>query len=435
MNADRTHSLDATAEPAAPTAEPTPATDRGPTAPAPAVRPLVWWWLISRAATVLLLVAEHFEVFGDVEYYHRSMVAIAGPGGIADTLREYPVPSIAVFTVPWLVTGAHLTAYAWTFLGFMLLIDAAFVTALWRRGGRRIGAGLRLWLWFVPALGPITLCRLDLVPAVLGAAALLVVARRASASALLAAAGAAVKLWPLALVPSLWLSRRRAGGGQWRLVAVFTVALASVFAVVLAWVGPARTLSPLTWQSDRSLQLESYAALPLLVAGVLRPGTWHSEYTRFFAFEVIGPGVPAMLAVSTVLTVLAVLLLAWLWLRAVRSATIAEDAPGLLALGTVGLMIITDKTFSPQYLIWLGALAAAHATVTSDAGTVTRHRLLLAIAVLTQVVYPNLYSWLTALQPAAVLLVATRDLAFVAWTAMVLYQFHQSTGRAVERRP
>ncbi|MBI1758205.1 MAG: DUF2029 domain-containing protein [Actinobacteria bacterium] len=400
--------------------------------------PTAWWlvrrWLPTRALTVLLLVPEVFRVFGDVSYYYRSMAGLFGRAGLGETLREYPVPSIGVFALPRLVVGDREVPYVWTFVGLMLLIDGAFSVALWRSAGHRPTPGLRLWLWFLPALGPITLCRLDLVPAVLAGGALVAVLRRPVLAGALVALGTAVKLWPAAIVPALWLHRGGGRRSRWWLLASGGVTAGAVLLAVAAIAGGTRLASPLTWQSDRSLQLESYSALPLLIAGAVRPDTWRSEYTRFFAFEVIGPGVSAMLVVSTALTALAVVGLAVLWLRAARAGRSAPAAPGLLAVGTVGLMIITDKTFSPQYLIWLGALTAALGVTATDAGTARLHRLLLLVAVLTQIVYPNLYSLLAELHPLAVALATLRDGTLVALTWLALHRFWTLTGRPVAGR-
>jgi len=400
------------------------------------------WWLVTRALTVFLLVPETFEVFGDIRYYLRNVTALLGGAGLDGTLPEYPVPSVGVFLVPRLVAGDHTRPYEWAFVALMLLVDAAFTAALWRAAGRRPAPGVRLWLWFLPALGPLTLCRLDLVPAVLAGGALIAVPRRPVLAGVLAALGAVVKLWPLAMVPALWLHRpepRGTGwprGGRWTLLAGFAVVAAGAVLAVLAVAGPARLVSPLTWQSDRGLQLESYLALPLLVADVFSPSHWHSEYTRFYAFEVVGPGVGVMLALASVAMVAAVAGLAMLWLRAARplwvrpAGTVPPAAVGLLATGTVCLMIITDKSFSPQYLIWLGALLAAMGVAAVDAETTRLNRLLLALAVLTQVVYPGMYGLLVNINPLAVVLVIARDalLVLLAWVA--LRRFWTLTGRA-----
>jgi hypothetical protein len=384
---------------------------------------LVRRWLATRALTVFLLVPETFEVLGDIRYYFRNVTALLAGGGLSGTLREYPAPSVGVFLLPRLVVGGHQGLYEVGFVTLMLAVDGAFCRALWRAAGRRPAPGVRVWLWFVPALGPLTFCRLDLVPAVLAGAALLAVARRPAWAGGLLGAGAAVKLWPLVLLPALWLHRQHQR--RWPLLAGFVLVAATAGVAVAAAAGADRLTSPLTWQADRSLQLESYLALPLLVAGMFSPHTWHSDYTRFLAFEVVGPGVGVLLALATAMSVLAVAVLAVLWLRAAlwsRAARrpVPPAAAGFLAIGTVCLLVITDKTLSPQYLVWVGALLAAMGVSAVDGQTAWVNRLMLAAAVLTQIVYPGMYGLLVNINPLAVVIVGARDAALVwlTWVAL-----------------
>ena len=69
--------------------------------------------------------------------------------------------------------------------------------------------------------------------------------------------------------------------------------------------GASRLFSPLTWQSGRGLQIESVWATPLMVARAFDPARWTVRYSTFQAYEVFGPGVSALLVVSTAATELA----------------------------------------------------------------------------------------------------------------------------------
>jgi len=379
-------------------------------------------WLVTRGLTVFLLVPQVFEVFGDVVHYFHGVDALLRGGPVAGVLPEYPAPALVVFGLPRLLTGDHLVLYVPAFMMLILAIDAAFSRVLWRATGWRSPddgrppAGLTLWLWLPPALGPLTVCRLDLVPAVLAGGALLAVTRRPALAGTLAALGAAVKLWPAVLVPALGLRR----AGRWRLLAAFAVTGGVVCLAVLALVGSDRLASPLTWQSDRSLQLESFAALPLLVAGAVSPGTWRVDYTRFFAFEVTGPGVSTMLTVAGAATLAAAVGLAGLWLRAARRRDTGPLAIGWLAVATVTLVIITDKTLSPQYLLWLGALLAVLGVTGRDGALPRATRLLLAGCLLTQLLYPTMYGLLIDINPVPVAILVARDvlLAQLGWLAV-----------------
>ena len=377
-------------------------------------------WVATRGLTLLLLIPEH-KVLGDVRYYFGQVDALFHGGGLGGTLREYPVPAVGFLALPRLVSGHWVLAYLAAFVLVMLAVDAALARGLFRAAGGP-APGVTLWLWVLPLLGPMIVCRFDLLPAALAAGALLVVAGRPALAGALVGLGAAVKLWPAALLPSLWLCRRR-----WRLLAAFGAVAGVAVLVVAALAGGTRLTSPLHWQGERGLQLEAYAALPLLVADLFRPDRWQVSYTRFYAFQVTGPGTDAAMTAATVAGGLAVLLLAVLWLRAARLRdAVPPGVVGLLGALTVCLIAVTDKTLSPQYLIWVAALLAV-VGVSAGPGDAPGARgdalprgttaLLLATCALTQVIFPLNYDPLVAGEPYAVVLLVLRDagLLGVAW--------------------
>src|SRR6185295_7359301 len=142
--------------------------------------------------------------------------------------------------------------------------------ALYRSAGRTHGWAVDFWLLFVFLIGALSYLRFDMLPAVLAGGALLAARRRPWITGALTGLGAAIKLWPALLIPS-FLSykpdRRRAGLA---FVAVgFGLALVS-----LIFGGWLRLISPLTWQADRGLQIESIWATPLMVVRAFRPRGW-----------------------------------------------------------------------------------------------------------------------------------------------------------------
>jgi hypothetical protein len=240
-----------------------------------------------------------------------------------------------------------------------------------------------------------------------------------------------MKLWPAALVPSLWLrTPASTRAARWRMIGAFALVAALSCLAVVALAGTARLSSPLTWQSDRSLQVESYAALPLLVAGVFSPGTWHVDFTRFVAFEVVGPGVDALLKAASVAMLLAAVLLAVLWLRAARLRLVTPEAIGWLATATVALVVITDKTLSPQYLLWIGAVLAALGVTGEDPELPRATRLMLFTALLTQLFYPTMYGLLININPLAVAVITGRDVVLVMLTWLAVRRFWALTTAA-----
>ena len=177
--------------------------------------------------------------------------------------------------------------------------------------------------------------------------------------------------------------------------------------------GASRLFSPLTWQSGRGLQIESVWATPLMVARAFDPVRWTVRYSTFQAYEVFGPGVSTLLVVSTAATVLGLLVTVALFVRGFRNPGSRAVALGLLVLATIAITTITNKTLSPQYLLWLGGPAAVLLLSRGERGPALAPRArplavqLLVLALLTQLTYPVLYNGLLGRAAATFAVVAT----------------------------
>ncbi|WP_375433403.1 glycosyltransferase 87 family protein [uncultured Friedmanniella sp.] len=355
-------------------------------------RTLVLGWLGTRVAMlVILALAERFVV-GDVFYYHRKIHALFSVG-LPATLNEYPTPVTWLLWLPYGVTGGNRTGYLAAFVVFMLLLDGLFTVALWRSSGRRHTWSCDFWLLFVFLIGPLSYLRFDILPAVLAGGALLAARRRPWVTGALTGLGAAVKLWPALLIGPFLAHRQTRRPVAWSFVAV-GFGLAAISLVLGGW---ARLVSPLTWQSDRGLQVESTWATPVMLARALKPSGWTVDLSRYQAYEVFGPGVGPLLTLSTIATVLGLAAIAALVVRAHRHPAPSAVGVGVAVLATVAIMTITNKTLSPQYLLWLGGAMAALLLLSSDDDPVD-HRVvrrlgsqLLVLALLTHLVYPLFY--------------------------------------------
>jgi hypothetical protein len=238
--------------------------------------------------------------------------------------------------------------------------------------------------------------------------------------------GAAIKLWPALLIPSFLAHKpdRRPAG------LAFVVVGFGLAAVSLLAGGRTRLFSPLSWQSDRGLQIESIWSVPLMVARAARPDVWTVRISPFQAYEIFGPGVELWVGVSNVATVIGLAVLAVLSVRAFRAGGVTPVAVAFLVLTTIAVMIVTNKTLSPQYLLWLGGPGAAlllfrhHATPAERPAIRHTAYALLALALLTHLVYPTLYNGLLGRRGEAMIVIATlvtavRNLALVAFTGYV----------------
>jgi Glycosyltransferase family 87 len=379
-------------------------------------------WLLSRALTLSILVFGHeSDVTGDVKYYARSLHQLFEGGGLRNTLQEYPLPVFLVILPQFLLGFLNEVAFSILFALSMMIVDAVFTGFLWRGDRRRRGDATNLWLWFVPAIGPLAYFRFDLVPAVLAGGAVLAAIRRPAIAGALTALGAALKLWPAVMLPTFLIRR----GDRRRVLAGFVGTGMLIGGLALAIGGISRTLSPLHWQSARGLQIESVAATPLMLARMVHPvGTWDVRISQYKAFEIFGAGVHLTSQLTSVLTVLGGLLLVALWWRAHAAAAPSAETLGWIFLATALIVTVTNKTLSPQYLLWLGGPVAALAVrAPADPAVRTFARVLLVTAVATQLVFPIGYNALLkthSLMPLVTLDLAARNLLllWLTWYAV-----------------
>jgi 4-amino-4-deoxy-L-arabinose transferase-like glycosyltransferase len=370
-------------------------------------RTLLAAWILTRLLILLVMLLE--ARFGsDVSYYHRKVQALFDVG-LERTFNEYPTPVTWILWLPYGVTGGSRAGYFAGFVALMLALDGLFTWALWRSSGRRHGRALDFWLVFVLLVGPLCYLRFDILPAVLAGGALLVARRRPWLTGALTGLGAAVKLWPALLIGAFLAHRPTRRPTAWGFATVgFGLALVSLLTG-----GWARLISPLTWQSDRGLQIESIWATPVMLARAVGTGGFPVAMSKYQAYEVTGAGVGALLLLSNLATVVGLGLIVALLVRAYRNAAPTAVALGLVVLATVAIMTVTNKTLSPQYLLWLGGPMAALLLLREDDRPDEQRVLgrlaaqLLALALLTHLVFPLLYDGFLGRQGAAMVTVST----------------------------
>jgi Glycosyltransferase family 87 len=403
-------------------------------------RAIVIGWLATRLLILVILAGFERFVVGDVFYYHRKINALF-TAGLDRTLYEYPTPVVWILWLPYGASLGSRVGYLVAFVIFMLALDAAFCYALWRASGRRHSSAVDFWLIFVPLIGPLAYLRFDMLPAVLAGGALLAARRKPWVTGALTGLGAAIKLWPALLIGAFlsYRSDRRPAGVAFVVVG-FGLALIS-----LIFGGWSRLISPLTWQSDRGLQIESIWATPLMLARAARPDRWIVDISKYQAYEIFGPGVDVWVMISSVATVLGLAVIILLTIRAFRHDGSTPTAIGFVVLATVAIMTITNKTLSPQYLLWVGgpmaALLAYRPQATPDEQPVISRIAgqALILALLTQLVYPLFYDSYLGRHGHAMITVSTvvtaiRNLALVVFTVEVCRLAWRMLGAGVMER-
>lgn len=358
------------------------------------------------------------EEYSDTYYYFLTAEKQLG----AAAFPEYPTPAALLLNLPYALGADTYDSYRAVIMAATTAADGLFVLLLgWRTGP----VGVLGWVVLTTVLGQVALLRFDMLPAVAAAAALLLAAQgRSRAAAVLVAVGTALKLWPIILAPLVIVAAHR----RLRTLGWLGASGLVLVGVSVAAGGWNRLLAPLTYQTDRGLQIESVAATVPMRAWATEPGL-AVGYSPFHAFEVQGPGVATWLRAAEVLGGVALvgcLVLFCLWMR----WGCRRQALPYLALTGIGAFVVTSPALSPQYLLWL----AAPTVVLLGLATVGQSEAMpipailtwvgtVVLCLLTTAVYPVNYDGLTSLNeltPRAIRFLTFRNvglLAFVGWTA------------------
>lgn len=405
-------------------------------------RARVWaLWGLSRLVVLLLFVSVETGSAFDLKYYAANLDGL-GAHGVGDTLREYPVPAFLVLALPYgLLDLVGLSGiYPGAVFLLAVLLDAWFLHVLLGRT-RATGASAGVWAWLAatPALGALSYARFDLLPGVLVALALLSLVDAPRRAAVLGVLATGVKYSPALVLPGL------AAPAASRVRVVVTGALAGLGLVLLSIAvgGWDRVVSPLSYQGRRGLQIESLAATPAMVRWALSPDRYDVFYAPSKAWEVRGPGVDALLTVTTVATGVLLVLLVALWVLAwvrLPDPRTGQTAVVWLTLAAVVAFIAGGKVLSPQYLLWVLPPACAGLALVEGAD---RRRLLrwtvvlLVTSALTHLIYPVGYRHLLdhdGWSGVMVVVLVVRNLLLAGLCVSALVAAHAAI-RRVPRRP
>ena len=280
---------------------------------------------------------------------------------------EYPPLTILAFSLPLL---APLPYYPLAFVAMMTLV-AGLVYRLLARSGARHAAPIFLLYLLLGALG-LFQERFDLLPTACTLICLLATERgRWRAAYVALALGVLLKLYPIVMLPALFLAEQRAGLAKaepanersswlaraWTEVRHWRWSNCLLFAGLLLVVMGGFALlnvqdaiiSPLQYFLARPVQAESLTGSIIWSAG-----HFGAPYTIDFTFGSLNleSGLSRLLSPPCTLLLLAGILFL-LWLQWRRRIDLAQAMVGLVCI-----LMATGKVFSPQYLIWLIPLLA-----------------------------------------------------------------------------
>lgn len=335
-------------------------------------------------------------------YFRNSLEEPQTPSQGAVPLTEYPDAGLWPVRAIIQLSGDHAYVFLTLFSGFLIALSTAFFFYLLNRSHR---AAL-FWTAFTAAAGPIVYSRLDLIPGLLVAATAAALFTHPKLASALLGFAAMSKLWPAALAAGLVDKWNRST--TWIRLATFGGTLVVVGAITALTSGWDRLVSPLTYQDVRGLQIESILATPLIVAAAFFPGHWHIDKAPSKSFEIFGPGVDQLVTASSVLMACTMLFgLGWALWHFLGDAW-SPRSTALFFLTMVLLLIVSNKVFSPQYVVWFGPLlavlvakqpeepgASAQAGTSSEADALRKLTWLsVLVAALTTAVFPFTYNLL-----------------------------------------
>jgi hypothetical protein len=363
---------------------------------------------------------------GDTPQYRtRGEAVLRGEVPYRDFYVEYPPGALPMFVAPAIGDdGGYATRFKLLAVALGLATVGLVALALGALGAAwaRVLPALGLLAVAPALLGPVVLVNYDLWPAALAAAALAGVLHgrwRLGHAAL--GVAAAAKIYPVVLLPLLFLHVRRRAGQREAVaaVAVFTAVAAAIVLPFLV-LGPGGLRASLESLVRRPLQIESLGASLLLAAHQL--GLYDPSVNSDYNSQNLGGAPPdALAAGSAVALVAAVGAVLVLFARQADS----RDALVAAAAAAVCASVALGKVLSPQFLVWLVPLVPLIAGRRGFVAT----GLLAAALVLTQLWFPSRYGEVVALEPAGWLVLA-RNLTLLALLAVTV-----SALRGREPRP
>jgi uncharacterized membrane protein len=336
---------------------------------------IVWIIAIQSLGLFIVGLLTIFQMIGTHDlniYFRSSLYLMEGKLPYRDFNLEYPPLALLPFVVPRLVTlglASNYYIYAFVFLLENIFFSTITMLLLLRVPSLRASPRLKIralvfYTLFVLAVSPVILWRYDLFPTLLTVIALVAVLyHRPTLAGISLGLGVAAKLYPLVLLP-VFTVYFFANKAYRSILHLWLGAIGAIFLSFLPFFIAAQNkiFSFLTYHKERGLQIESLPAG--IISLIHKWGFINVESVAGYGSRnIISPFDNVILTLLPWLLILLyifMLVKCWFHFREERFQSEFVKAESLVVYTLLALLIfiITNKVFSPQYMIWIIPFAA-----------------------------------------------------------------------------
>lgn len=325
----------------------------------------------------------------------------------------YPYPAMIPMWASALLNPNDFQAGWLTIITALDLVVIAMIANFGRRDENTSSrfAAAWFWLFFLVALGPVSISRVDAFSAVIALFGVLAMAKRKlNASTAWFTVGAAMKIWPAGILITAMASSKF----RLRILRAAAITGAAVIAIGLLLGGNASLFSFLTNQADRGIQIEAPIATAFVWSWILGLSNNNIYYDNLMmTFQVAGQSVLTVAFLMSIAMAIAIAITAWLTWRAAKAGAKFQTIMPVAVLTATLDLIVFNKVGSPQFVTWL-----AVPVILGVLYRVENWRLpmiaVVFIAMLTNLVYPVFYDDILKGSASAWLVLTVRNLVYVA---------------------
>lgn len=394
-------------------------------------------WLKSPRGLLSVFVAVHlcFLIFAavlsfkDEAFSDTSIYRVWAQVGFDENLVTGPSPWVYPILALIPMAIAHMFGSAPFLFMWVLMITILNGLAVakltnWGKNREAIPAAL-WWISFTALLGWLGFARVDGFTAPVVLIALVFGVAHPFIASLILSAATWMKVWPAAVVLALFTVVKE----RVRVVLAGVLVTAAVVLLALSMNSLPKLMNFLLEQGDRGMQLEATFTTPWLWMSVLGIGDARMYMNQDInSMQVDGPGTEIMSVLMQPLLIIAALVVAALifWALHTGKNNGGADRTELLLLGSLALataFVVFNKVGSPQFMVWLSPAVAVGLAYHWRTWRVPA-TMLIAIGVLTYLVYPLFYDALSHNNPIMAGVLTLRNLMLVLlflWSLRQLY--------------